>query len=259
LRKLLALVAFVLGSVAQAAVWRRRPICRVLLLTAGSAPITPARSVSRPPRRSRSRSIATDRASPPTARSTGATTFDITVAAPPTAGAQQALQRRRHIERGHARAPPAPFASPPRERRGWAASSAIRGATSRCSNNVRVSVSAVVHQQPDDIQLDGGHDLCAAKGTSAVSHESNIVNQADTIRDRRIRLQLDRLRGRLVSGRLHPLCPGAALLPRGGQSGRARRARDRVVTLTALCDGSPTSYSWAHGATGASVVVNPRW
>jgi hypothetical protein len=30
-----------------------------------------------------------------------------------------------------------------------------------------------------------------------------------------------------------------------------------LVTLTAQCDGSPTSFSWAHGAAGASVVVNP--
>jgi len=36
-----------------------------------------------------------------------------------------------------------------------------------------------------------------------------------------------------------------------------RVAPNTAVTLSAICDGSPTSYSWAHGASGASVVVNP--
>jgi hypothetical protein len=98
----------------------------------------------------------------------------------------------------------------------------------------------------------GGYDL-RNQGNTTATHV-NVVNEAGTV--------IVDVMGVNVNG------PGAVVgIPiqytvappscRILANPAGRVTPNASVTLTAECDGNPTSYSWAHGATGASVVVNP--
>ena len=98
----------------------------------------------------------------------------------------------------------------------------------------------------------GGYDL-RGQGTATATHV-NLVNRTDTVT---IDVMGVNENGPgPVSGlpiRYVVAPPACRILA----SPAGRVAPNTAVTLSAICDGTPTSYSWAHGATGASVVVNP--
>src|SRR5258706_2364847 len=247
MRKVVALLAFVLlGSITQAA-WAQAPDCRVLLATAGSAQhpneivVAPSAPVTL--------EVHCNASGQPTYRwSTGATTFDLTVAAPSTAGGQQAYN----------------------------VDVTLNGATRTLTGTIRVAaagtpvcslfrdpggdipvftnrhVNAACTNSPTTYNWSGGNDL-RGQGTSSVTHV-NIVNQTDTIEvdvSASNSIGVGAVAGPSIRYVVAPPSCRVVASPAG------RVAAGTAVTLTALCDGSPTSYSWAHGTAGASVVVNP--
>ena len=99
----------------------------------------------------------------------------------------------------------------------------------------------------------GGYDLRPSAQGSTATH-INVVNEAATVP-----IDVSAANGNgpgAVAGigvRYAVSPPACRIL--ANPAGRVQP--NQAVTLTAECDGSPTSYSWAHGVTGAAIVVNP--
>ena len=98
----------------------------------------------------------------------------------------------------------------------------------------------------------GGYDL-RGDGTSAVVHV-NVLNAADTVP---IDVIASNANGPGPAAGTSIRYTLAAPSCRISANPAGRVSPGQAVTLTAQCDGSPTSHSWAHGVTGATVVVNP--
>lgn len=178
----------------------------------------------------------------------GATTFDIRVSAPAAAGAHE-VYTVDVTQNGTT-------ASFTGTVRAAAAGTPTCTITREPSGDVRVftnvRLTAFCSGSPTSYIWTGGYDL-RGQGNPVVTHV-NIVNQAATI-------PLDvsatnsfgtgPAAGMSIRYTLAPPACRIVANPPG------RVTPNTAVTLTAQCDGSPTSYSWAHGATGNPIVVNP--
>ncbi|HEX5129962.1 MAG TPA: hypothetical protein VFV90_09455, partial [Usitatibacter sp.] len=116
-----------------------------------------------------------------------------------------------------------------------------------------VRLVAACNNAPTSYSWSGGYDLRPSAAASTVTH-INIVNETATVP---IDVSATNANGPgAVAGiGVRYVASPPACRIRATPAGRV--LPNQSVTLTAECDGSPTSYSWAHGVTGATIVVNP--
>jgi hypothetical protein len=116
-----------------------------------------------------------------------------------------------------------------------------------------VRLTALCGNGPTAHTWSGGYDLRVNSPASTATHV-NIVNETATVP---IDVSATNASGPgAVAGigvRYVVSPPSCRIL--ANPAGRVQPGQ--AVTLTAQCDGSPTGYSWAHGAIGAAIVVNP--
>ena len=116
-----------------------------------------------------------------------------------------------------------------------------------------VRLVAACTNGPTSYSWTGGYDLRASTQPSTVTH-INIVNETGTVP-----IDVSATNGNgpgAVAGtgvRYVASPPACRIL--ANPAGRVQPSQ--AVTLTAECDGNPASHSWAHGVTGAAIVVNP--
>jgi hypothetical protein len=115
-----------------------------------------------------------------------------------------------------------------------------------------VRLTAVCTGSPASHTWTGGYDL-RGQGNAAVIHV-NIVNEAATIPIDVIAANATGPGAAAGTSVRYTVAPPACRIV---ASPAGRVAPNTAVTLTAQCDGAPTSYSWAHGVVGSTVVVNP--
>lgn len=247
MRRSIGIAAFLfLGSFAPA-VLAQAPECRVLLMGTATAQHLGEIVVS-PSVPVQLQVHCSGTTQPTYAWSTGQTTFAINVSAPSSAGAEQVYTvdvtvggaTRQLSARVRTAAAGTPACSVTRD----PATSTVRVFTT-------VRLTAVCNGATSYVWT-GGYDL-RGQGTTAVTHV-NVVNREEVLG---IDVMGINAAGQgAVSGVTIPYtvappsCRVVAVPP-------GRVAPNTAVTLVAECDGSPTSYSWAHGAMGALVIVNP--
>jgi hypothetical protein len=114
-------------------------------------------------------------------------------------------------------------------------------------------MTAACNNSPTSYTWSGGYDLRAQPVAATVTH-INIVNETATVP---IDVSATNASGPGAVagiGVRYVVSPPACRIV-ANPAGRVQP--NTAVTLNAECDGSPTSYSWAHGVTGATIVVNP--
>ena len=116
-----------------------------------------------------------------------------------------------------------------------------------------VRLVAACSNAPTSHSWTGGYDLRVSPQASAATH-INIVNESGTVPIDVSAANANGPGAVAGIGVRYVASPPACRIV-ANPAGRVQP--NQAVTLTAECDGSPTSYSWAHGATGASIVVNP--
>ena len=225
------------------------PDCRVLLNGVGSAQ-HPGEIVVGPSAAVTLEAHCTGTSQPTFRWSTGATTFAIVTSAPAAAGSQQIFSV--DVTQGGSTAT---FTGTIRTA---AAGSPVCALSRDPAGDVpvftAVRIFAVCTGNPSatGYRWTGGYDL-RDEGTPSVLHV-NLVNEAATIPiDVTASNQLGE--GAVVSiGVRYVVSPPSCRIV-ANPAGRV--APNQAVTLTAECDGAPTAFNWAHGASGQSIVVNP--
>lgn len=236
----------VVGLWAQAS-FAQAPDCRVLLNGAGTAQhrgeivVGPAAAVTL-------EAHCTGAAQPTFRWSTGATGFRIAIVAPATPGTLDIYTVEITQNNGvgtftgavRTAAPGTPVCSVAREPAGDVRVFTTVRLTATCTGN------------PVTYAWTGGYDI-RGHGSSSVTHV-NIVNQAGTVPIDVVATNSSGPGAAAGAAIRYVVAPPSCRII---ASPAGRVAPGTSVTLTAQCDGAPTSYSWAHGVSGESIVVNP--
>lgn len=222
------------------------PDCRVLLEAANTAQHA-GEIVLAPSASTRLEVHCTGTAQPTYRWSTGQTSPAINVQAPPAAGASQSYSvdvtqsgaTRTLTATVRSAAPGTPVCSLTRVPAGDVQVFTTVRITASCTNATTYTWT-------------GGYDL-RGQGTNAVTHV-NIVNSADTIPIDVVAVN-ENGPGVTAGNSIRYLVAPPSCRVVADPPGRV--SIGAAVRLTAECDGSPSIYSWAHGANGQQVIVAP--
>jgi hypothetical protein len=239
--------ALCIAALAAPHVLAQAPDCRVLVNGAGTAQhageivVSPSAAVTL-------EAHCTGSATPTYLWSTGATTSSIVATAPSTPAAQSVFTV--DVTQGGLAAQ---FTATVRTAAaGTPVCSITRDPSGDLPVFTAVRLTAVCSGGASSFNWTGGYDL-RGQGNASVVHV-NILNQADTV-------PLDVIAsnangpGAVVGTELRYVLSPPACRILAAPPGRVQP--NQSVTLSAQCDGSPTTYSWAHAVQGSAIVVNP--
>ena len=247
MRGAIGFAAFLILALCARAAMAQAPDCRILLMASNTAQ-HPGEIVVAPSAAVTLEAHCAGTAQPTYLWSTGQAAFSIGVNAPAAAGAEQAYTvdvTANGVTRQFAARVRSAAAGTP----GCALSREPATPSVRVFTTVRITA---VCAGATSYQWTGGYDL-RGQGTSTVTHV-NVVNQAGIVAIDVMGINANGPGPATGLPIFYDAAPPSCRIV-ANPSGRVEP--NTAVTLVAECDGSPTSYSWAHGAVGALVIVNP--